>query len=99
MNTRHLMALLLGATILPAGAAPAGRPNILFVCVDDLKPVLGCYGDRLVKSPNIDRLASRGVLFERAFCNQAVCAPSRNSLMTGRRPTTVGIYDLGTFFR
>lgn len=79
--------------------ASSSKPNVLFICVDDLKPVLGCYGDTLVKSPNIDRLASRGVLFQRAFANQAVCAPSRNSLMTGCRSTTLGIYDLGTFFR
>ena len=77
----------------------AEKPNVLLICVDDLKPLLGCYGDTLIKSPNIDRLATRGVLFERAFANQAVCAPSRNSLMTGKRPTTLGIYDLGTNFR
>ena len=53
----------------------------------------------IVKSPNIDRLAARGVLFERAFCNQAVCSPSRNALMTGLRPQTIGIYDLATNFR
>jgi iduronate 2-sulfatase len=74
-------------------------PNVLLVCVDDLKPLLGCYGDKRVHSPNIDRLAKRSVLFERAYCNQAVCAPSRNALMTGVRPTTMGIYDLGTNFR
>lgn len=79
--------------------AEAQRRNVLLICIDDLKPVLGCYGDKLVKSPNIDRLAARGVLFERAYCNQAVCAPSRNSLLTGLRPTTTGIYDLGTNFR
>ena len=77
----------------------SAKPNVLLICVDDLKPLLGCYGDRLVKTPNVDRLAKRGVLFERAYCNQAVCAPSRNSLMTGVRPTTLGIYDLGTNFR
>lgn len=77
----------------------AARPNVLFICVDDLKPMLGCYGDRSVKSPNLDRLAARGMLFERAYCNQAVCAPSRNALLTGLRPTTTGIYDLGTNFR
>jgi iduronate 2-sulfatase len=75
------------------------KPNVLLICVDDLKPVLGCYGDKLIESPNIDRLAKRGVLFERAYCNQAVCAPSRNALMIGVRPTTLGIYDLATNFR
>ena len=78
---------------------PPARPNVLFIAVDDLKPVLGCYGDKVVKSPAIDRLAARGVVFDRAYCNQAVCAPSRNALMTGVRPTTLGIYDLGTNFR
>ncbi|MBA4150113.1 MAG: sulfatase [Verrucomicrobia bacterium] len=80
-------------------AAETKRPNVLMICVDDLKPVLGCYGDRTVKSPNIDRLAKRGMRFDRAYCNQAVCAPSRNTLMTGARPTTLGIYNLGTNFR
>ncbi len=82
-----------------AHAAPAERPNVLLICVDDLKPLLGCYGDSVVKSPNIDRLAATGTTFERAYCNQAVCSPSRNALMTGLRPTSVGIYDLATNFR
>lgn len=77
----------------------ADRPNVLLICVDDLKPLLGCYGDKTIKSPNVDRLAARGMLFENAYCNQAVCAPSRNSLLTGLRPQTLGIYDLGTNFR
>lgn len=72
---------------------------MLLICVDDLKPLLGCYGDRTIQSPNLDRLAVRGLRFERAYCNQAVCAPSRNSPMTGVRPTSLGIYDLGTNFR
>src|SRR6187549_475108 len=91
-----------GLSFLPLGAIAADggarKPNVLLICVDDLKPVLGCYGDKVVKSPNIDRLAARGMVFERAYCNQAVCAPSRNSLMTGVLPTTLGIYDLGTNF-
>lgn len=91
------LACAVAVTVFPGRAAT--RPNVLFLAVDDLKPVLGCYGDRTVKSPNIDRLAARGLLFENAFCNQAVCAPSRNSLMTGRRPQSLGIYDLGTNFR
>lgn len=80
-------------------SAAISPPNVLLICVDDLKPTLGCYGDSIARTPNIDRLARRSVLFERAYCNQAVCAPSRNSLMTGVRPTTLGIYDLGTNFR
>jgi iduronate 2-sulfatase len=86
-----------GFSQAPTGSQP--RPNVLFICVDDLKPVLGCYGDTLVKSPNLDRLAARGVKFERAYVNQAVCAPSRNNLLVGSRSTTLGIYDLSTNFR
>ena len=91
-----LMALCCAFT---SAVIAASKPNVLLICVDDLKPALGCYGDKRVQSPHIDRLAARGVLFERAYCNQAVCAPSRNALLTGVRPTTVGIYDLGTNFR
>ena len=90
------LSLLAGAPLL---AADAARPNILLICVDDLKPAIGCYGDAFAKTPNIDALAKRGVVFDRAYCNQAVCAPSRNSLMTSLRPQTLGIYDLGTNFR
>jgi iduronate 2-sulfatase len=82
---------------MPARAAAV--TNVLLICVDDLKPLLGCYGDKVIKSPNFDRLAARSVLFERAYCNQAVCAPSRNALLTGVRPSSMGIYDLGTNFR
>lgn len=80
-------------------AAEAQRPNVLFIAVDDLRPQLGCYGDGLVKSPHIDRLAAGGLLFERAYCQQAVCSPSRTSLLTGRRPDTTRIYELQTHFR
>lgn len=75
------------------------RPNVLFIAIDDLKPALGCYGDGNAKTPNLDRLAARALRLDRAYCNQAVCAPSRNSLMTGLRPQTLGIYDLSTHFR
>jgi iduronate 2-sulfatase len=77
----------------------AEKPNVLLICVDDLKPTLGCYGDLIAITPHIDKLASRSTLFENAYCNQAVCAPSRNALMTGLRPDTIGIYDLETNFR
>jgi iduronate 2-sulfatase len=97
-------ALLVGAAALcgwsgNAGAGEKQRLNVLFISVDDLRPQLGCYGDRVVRSPNIDRLASRGLVFNRAYCQQAVCSPSRTSLMTGRRPDTTRVYDLETHFR
>ena len=95
---RHALVLLLFSAVFPT-AALAERPNVLLICVDDLKPLLGCYGDDVVQSPNIDRLAARGMRFDRAYCNQAVCAPSRNALLTGLRPQTIGVYDLGTNFR
>ena len=74
-------------------------PNILFIAVDDLRVDLGCYGSPDVKTPNIDRLAKRSLLFERAYCQQAVCNPSRASLMTGRRPDSLRIWNLPTHFR
>jgi iduronate 2-sulfatase len=92
--------LLFSLALSQAGEQQSSRrSNVLLICVDDLKPTLGCYGDRLARSPNMDRLASRGMLCRRAYCNQAVCAPSRNALLTGMRPTSMGIYDLGTHFR
>jgi iduronate 2-sulfatase len=93
------LAVILWIACIFASQQTAARPNVLLICVDDLKPLLGCYGDPLAKSPNIDRLAARGLRFERAYCNQAVCAPSRNALLTGMRPQTLGIYDLATNFR
>ncbi len=77
----------------------AERPNVLLICVDDLKPALGCYGDKLAISPNIDRLAARGMRFDLAYCNQSVCAPSRNNLLIGSRSTSLGIYSLTRNFR
>lgn len=89
----------LHASVCAAASPDPDKLNVLLFAVDDLKPLLGCYGDPRVQTPNIDRLAKRGMLFERAYCNQAVCAPSRNALLTGLRPDTLGIYDLATFFR
>ena len=82
-----------------ASAVAAERPNVLLILVDDLKPSFGAYGDGWVKSPHLDRLAERGLRFDRAYCNQAVCAPSRNSLLTASRPTSLGVYSLGRNFR
>ena len=75
------------------------RPNILLIAIDDLRPELACYGADHIISPNIDELASNGVLFSKAYTQQAVCAPSRNTLMTGMRPDGLGIHDLATYFR
>lgn len=80
-----------------AGAQP--RRNVLFIAVDDLRPQIGCYGDRYAHTPHMDSIAARGVVFERAYCQQAVCGPSRASLLTGLRPDTIRVYDLSTPFR
>lgn len=79
-------------------AFAAAHRNVLMIAVDDLRPQLGCYGDRSARTPNIDALASRGVVFERAYCQQALCGPSRASLLTGLRPDTIGVHDLNTPF-
>ena len=82
---RALVALLL--LVLVSVSPGAGPPHILFFIIDDLRPELGCYGREHMKTPNIDRLADRGVLFERAFVQVPVCGASRASMMTGLYPT------------
>jgi len=91
-------ALITAVSLAPICQAES-KPNVLLICVDDLKPTIGCFGDAVAKTPHIDALAKRGVRFDSAYCNQAVCSPSRNSLMTGLRPQTIGVYDLETHFR
>lgn len=75
------------------------KPNVLFIAVDDLKPVLNCYGESQVITPNIDRLAKMGTVFMNNYCQQAVCAPTRASLLTGQRPDYTRIWDLKTQIR
>jgi arylsulfatase A-like enzyme len=90
---------ILALALLPVLVRGADRPNILFIAVDDLRPEFGAYGASYVKSPNLDRIAKAGITFNRAYCQQAVCSPTRSSLMTGTRPDTTKVWDLETHFR
>ena len=75
------------------------KPNVLIFYVDDLRAELGCYGSKTAITPNIDKLAKDGVLFDKAYTQQAICAPSRMSTLTGLRPETLGIYSIFTPLR
>lgn len=77
----------------------AERLNVLFIASDDMRPQLGCYGDTTVKSPHLDALAKRGMVFQRSYVQQALCSPSRISMLTGRYPATTGIFEIGRTLR
>jgi len=88
----------IGAFLI-SGTLQAQQRNILFIAVDDLKPITGCYGDRHAVTPGIDRLAREGITFQNCYCQQAVSAPSRASLLTGLYPDKTRVWDLVTDFR
>ena len=99
MNNKLFFATLLTFSLISNLNAQKSKPNILFIAVDDLKPELGAYGNKLVKTPNIDRLAKMSTVFLNNYCQQAVCGPTRASLMTGMRPDYTKIWDLKTQMR
>lgn len=73
---------------------PGERPNVLWITCEDMCPDLGCYGDPWTRTPNLDRLASQGVRFTRAFSVYGVCAPSRSSIVTGHYPASIGTHHM-----
>ncbi|TKS72722.1 Iduronate 2-sulfatase [Collichthys lucidus] len=91
--------LLLALHTLTSEARRKERKNVLFIVADDLRTSLGCYGDSVAKSPNIDQLASKSQVFFNAYAQQAVCAPSRTSMLTSRRPDTTRLYDFKSYWR
>ena len=99
MNGKILKLIFGFATGISLSLVAQDRPNVLFIAIDDLKPLLNSYGQDFMHTPHIDMLAGNGVLFSNAHCQQAVCGPSRASLLTGMRPDYTGVWDLKTRMR
>ena len=98
-RTKRSLVIALFTALDLAATQAAETPNVLLILVDDLKPAMRCYGDNAAKTPNMDALARRGMRFDMAYCNQAVCAPSRFTLMLGSHSTSTGLYGLGSHLR
>ncbi len=98
-RTLSILFLLIFVCGCKSAEEPQQKPNILFIAIDDLRPELGCYGSEVAVTPNLDKFASEGLLFNRAYAQQAICSPSRASLMTGARPETINIIENYTYFR
>ena len=91
--------LLLCLAALPAAVRAQQRTNVLFIVADDYNITTGVYGNRVIRTPNLDRLAARGVRFDRAYCQYPLCSPSRTSFLSGRRPDATGVSDNRTLPR
>ncbi|WP_417745598.1 sulfatase [Rosistilla oblonga] len=94
-----LSRVLFFANCLLLTSVASAAPNVLFIVADDLNCAISPYGDPVAKTPNLERLAKRGLTFTRTYCQQAVCNPSRSSFLTGLRPDTVKVDDLRKYFR
>lgn len=95
----EILVKMVGLLAVAGSVQAAERPNVLFVAFDDLRPELGCYGSPVAVTPNLDKLADQGLLFNQAYCQQAICGPSRASVMSGLRPDTSGVVHNGIHLR
>ena len=99
MSPTRTWRVLISLLLTSLAALAADKPNVLFIAIDDLRPSLGCYGDPIAITPNIDRLSTTARQFDRAYCAQAVCGPSRTAILTGRLPDNTGVWHNRNRFR